>query len=219
MPLSFIICPWTSPDIPRPYTACLVGRSERQGKHSRRVKRSTAQVECIHYTKMIQNAFHLFCTVPEPGLAADMGPSAITWFIWCNYDAMRVKEVTRTHTHIHTVQSRCYFWISHWISHWIHTVQEDESDLLCLGLTRQSCNILSYVVIFCVYFMILKQLEWRTFWIVWEACRKMEASASEKATALADLEASFCLMNCSGACQYLFGVHRREAKLPNLQSK
>ena len=80
-------------------------------------------------------------------------------------------------------------------------------------------QILSYGVIFCVFFMILKQLEWRTFGILWEACRKMEASASEKATALADLEASFCLMNCSGACQDLFGVHRREAKLPNLQSK
>ena len=78
-----------------------------------------------------------------------------------------------------------------------------------------SCNIL------CL-FHDLKQLEWRTFWIVWEACRKMEASASEKATALADLEASFCSINCSGACQDLLGgprVHRRAAKLPNLQSK
>ena len=120
--------------------ACLVGRSELQGKHSRRVKRSAAQIECIHYTKMIQNAFHFFCTVPESGLAADMGPSATTWFIWYNYDAIRLKEVTHTqaHTHIHTVQSRCYFCISHWI----HTVQEDESDLLCLVLTMQSCNIL-----------------------------------------------------------------------------
>ena len=57
--------------------------------------------------------------------------------LWCY-----ACERSDTHTHIHTVQRRCYFCISHWISHWIHTVQEDESDLLCLGLTRQSCNIL-----------------------------------------------------------------------------
>ena len=42
---------------------------------------------------------------------------------------------------------------------------------------------------------------------IWEACRKLEASASEKAAALADLEASFCWMNCSGVCQDLSQGH------------
>ena len=51
--------------------------------------------------------FIFFCAVPESGLAADMGPSAITWFIWCNYDAIRVKGVT--HTHRLDQNCRCKF--------------------------------------------------------------------------------------------------------------
>ena len=168
----------------------------------------------MHYTKMIQNAFHLFCTVPESGLAADMGPSAITWFIWCNYDAMRVKEVT--HTHTFTLFKGVAIFAFRTGFRTGYTQYRKMNLIFCAWVWQGnlviSCNIL------CL-FHDLKQLEWRTFWIVWEACRKMEASASEKATALADLEASFCLMNCSGSCRDLFGVHRREAKLPNLQSK
>ena len=88
------------------------------------MKRSAVQITQI--VCIAPECINSCCSVPEFGLASDMGPSAM---IYDSYDAVHVKEVTHPHKFTpFEVVAFCAICNGY--------TQEDASDLMCLGLTR-----------------------------------------------------------------------------------
>ena len=158
MPLSFLICPWISPDGIHTRPKCIGSFW-----HRPRVRSCCRMLLTWGHQRWHDSYLHTFASV---------------MLYRC--------ERSDIHTHRHT--------FTLFKDKAGYTEYRRMNPIFCAWVWQGN------LVICCAYVMILKQLECRTSGIVWEACQKMEANASEKASALADLEASFCRTDCIGVC-------------------
>ena len=125
-------------------------RTAREAQQTSEEVRCSDYSDCVHCTRM-----HQFL-LQRPRVRSCFWHGSISydiWFIWCC-----TCERSNTPTQIHPVRSRCILCNLQWIHAgrciWSYVLGFDKVIW---------CNMLICFLYLFVYFMILKQLEWRTF--------------------------------------------------------